>query len=174
MQSRPDMLLMINGHMATGLRLGPNNTHGLQAILGPNPKQQLACLSTPRSLVVPSFLPNSLPLNLMPHKRNNDSETSYKTRWRPDKRGVKATKFLFTTEQEKILYEYGMDLEQNISDIAQNRALKNNPYVTAWKKKMGTEVLDRPEFETLDFSQHSKGEWFAVSSEFARTIHLHC
>ncbi|KJA14199.1 hypothetical protein HYPSUDRAFT_208910 [Hypholoma sublateritium FD-334 SS-4] len=85
----------------------------------------------------------------MPNKRNNSvdgSESSYKTRWRPDqdKRGVKATKFPFTSVQEEILYKCGMDLEQNISDIARDRPLKNNRHVTAWKKKTATEILERP------------------------------
>ena len=104
----------------------------------------------------------------MSHTRSNSvdsSEVSRKTRYRPnkDKRGVKATKFPFDTEQEKILYEYGMDLEENIGTIARNRPLKNNSLVTSWKKKTAAEILDKPEFKTLDCSTHSAGEWFNVS-----------
>ncbi len=86
----------------------------------------------------------------MSHTRNNSVnsvDASRKTRYRPnkDKRGVKATKFPFNVEQEKILYDYGMDLEENIGDIARNRPLKNNSFNTLWKKKTATEILDRPE-----------------------------
>ena len=57
----------------------------------------------------------------MSHTRNNSVDSvdaSRKTRYRPnkDKRGVKATKFPFNVEQEKILNNYGMDLEENISE----------------------------------------------------------
>lgn len=86
------------------------------------------------------------------------------TRWREnkDKRGVKATKYVFTTEQEKLLYEYGWELEQNISAIAKGRALKNNSHVTAWKKKNAGDIIERPEFMTLDLSDHSLAEWLSV------------
>lgn len=86
------------------------------------------------------------------------------TRWREnkDKRGVKATKFIFSTEQEKILYDHGWELEQNISTIAKGRALKNNPHVTAWKKKIAKDIIDRPEFTTLDLDEHSLSEWLSV------------
>lgn len=86
------------------------------------------------------------------------------TRWRENKkRGIKATKYVFNAEQEKTLYEYGWELEQNISTIAKGRALKNNPHVTAWKKKIATDIIGRPEFTDLDLSAHSLAEWLTVS-----------
>ena len=86
------------------------------------------------------------------------------TRWREnkDKRGAKATRYIFSAEQEKILYEHGWELEQNISTIAKGRALKNNPHVTAWKKKIAKDIIDRPEFTTLDLDEHSLSEWLSV------------
>ncbi len=101
----------------------------------------------------------------MSDTRNSSVDASRKTRYRPnkDKRGAKATRFPFNIEQEKILYEYGMDLEENINDIARNRPLKNNSFVTAWKKKTATEILDKPEFKTLDLSTNSLGAWYNVS-----------
>ncbi|KJA16271.1 hypothetical protein HYPSUDRAFT_71439 [Hypholoma sublateritium FD-334 SS-4] len=85
------------------------------------------------------------------------------TRWREnkDKRGAKATKYVFNTEQEKILYEYGWELEQNIGTIAKGRALKNNLHVTAWKKKTATDIISRPEFAALDVSERSLAEWLS-------------
>lgn len=86
-----------------------------------------------------------------------------KTRWRADKRGIRATKFPFTVEQEQVLYQYGRDLELNIDAIAKGRALKNNVHVTAWKKDKSTDIMNRSEFTTLDFSTHTEREWFSVS-----------
>ncbi|KJA18633.1 hypothetical protein HYPSUDRAFT_56982 [Hypholoma sublateritium FD-334 SS-4] len=86
------------------------------------------------------------------------------TRWRDhkDKRGVKATKYVFTTTQEKILYDYGWELEQNIDTIAKGRNLKNNSHVTAWKKKNASTIIDLPEFKTLDLSEHSLATWLTA------------
>ena len=115
----------------------------------------------------------------MSHTRNSSVDSvdaSRKTRYRPnkDKRGAKATKFPFNIEQEKILYDYGMDLEENINNIARNRPLKNNSFVTAWKKKTAIEILDKPEFKSLNFSKHSLGEWYNVSQMIVATKHFHC
>ena len=93
------------------------------------------------------------------------------TRWREnkDKRGVKATKYVFTTEQEKILYDYGWELEQNINTIAKGRTLKNNSHVTAWKKKNASAIFALPEFETLDLSEYSQVNWVTVSDLASHT-----
>ena len=112
------------------------------------------------SIVVPCLV--HPPFELLPPMPQKQDDPD-KTRWRPDKRGMKASKFPFTIEQEQILYRYGLELESNISSIAKGRPLKNNTHVTAWKKSKAADILDQPEFKTLDFITHTPNEWLNVS-----------
>ena len=140
-----NLSLLLNGLALDGLARGMVCSTG----------QNFSLLNTWVSFVAHPFPESTFlnpPLNTM-------------TRWREnkDKRGVKATKYVFTTEQEKILYDYGWDLEQNINTIAKGRSLKNNTHVTAWKKKNTSAIMALPEFESLDLSEHSQVNWVTVS-----------
>lgn len=80
-----------------------------------------------------------------------------------NRRGVKASKYVFTEEQDKIIRGYCEDLKNNIHNLLKNPEAPNRDRkLTEWKQSSADKILALPEFAHLDMEIHNGDRWKVV------------